>query len=56
MAARLPGVEEADATRLTTRAFKYADLYRRVAEAIRSERDPNRARGGLDRLLRAGAR
>jgi TonB family protein len=45
---RLPGVEEGDATRLNTRAFKFADFYRRVAEAIRSEWDPNRAWDGLD--------
>jgi TonB family protein len=48
MAERLPGVAEGDETRLNTRAFKYADFYRRVAEAIRSEWDPNRAWDALD--------
>ncbi len=48
MSERLPGVEEGDETRLNTRAFKYAAFYRRVAEAIRSEWDPNRAWDGID--------
>jgi TonB family protein len=48
MAERLPGVALGDETALNTRAFRYADFYRRVAEAIRSEWDPNRAWDGLD--------
>jgi TonB family protein len=48
MAERLRGVAEGEETRLNTRAFKYADFYRRVAEAIRSEWDPNGAWDALD--------
>jgi TonB family protein len=59
MAERLAGVEEGDATRLNTRAFRFAEFYRRVAQAIRSEWDPNRAWDGLDpqdRLFGRGPR
>jgi TonB family protein len=47
-AERLPGVREGDATVLNTRAFKYADFFRRLGEAIRAEWDPNRAWNALD--------
>ncbi len=51
---RLPGVADGDATLVNTRAFRFAEFYRRVAEAIRGEWDPNRvwdARDPQDQLL-----
>lgn len=56
MADRLAGVAEGDETLLNTRAFRYADFYRRVGEAIRSEWDPNRAWDALDPHDRAFGR
>jgi TonB family protein len=56
MADRLAGVAEGDHTLLNTRAFRYADFYRRVGEAIRSEWDPNRAWDALDPHDRAFGR
>jgi TonB family protein len=56
MADRLAGVAEGDRTVLNTRAFRYADFYRRVGEAIRSEWDPNRAWDALDPHDRAFGR
>ncbi len=56
---RLPGVAEGDATLVNTRALRFADFYRRVAEAIRGEWDPNRvwdSRDPQDQLLGRRAR
>jgi TonB family protein len=43
MPERLAGVADGEATMLNTRAYRYAEFYRRVGEAIRTEWDPNRA-------------
>jgi TonB family protein len=40
--ARLPGVEEGDATSVSTRRFRYADFHLRVKESVAREWDPNR--------------
>jgi TonB family protein len=45
---RLAGVEEGDATSLSTRRFRFAEFFLRVKSAIAREWDPNRAMDARD--------